>query len=267
MTTEADRIVSGLALTEYYAHNPAAAVLILLHSMTFSRGTWTDAGRILGRRFRCLAIDLPGHGESARADRFMTIPDMADSVAELMHGEGVESAVIVGNSMGAAIGIALANQHPALVSDLVLVGAAVWEAEPDRRAWLKSRAWLFDSRGCATTPGPEIVEQLFGAYDEHRYRQVLQDHRKAADAMETSIWALYSYDITQGLAGVRQRVLAVFGSNDPYLDSSTAAIRKHTARLDEATIAGGSHVLPVDKPVELAAIVTDWLSTPRKECK
>jgi pimeloyl-ACP methyl ester carboxylesterase len=262
MLTESDRILSGLATTEYRCNDPAAPVLVLLHSMTFSKATWAEACRTLAERFRCLAIDLPGHGDSVSVDRFTTIPDMANSIAGLIEGEAIESAVIVGNSMGGTVGVALANQHPALVSDLVLVGAAVWETEPDRRAWLKSRAGFFDSDGSIVEPGPEIVAELFGTFDEDRYRLMLSDRRSAADSLESSLWALYSYDISLGLAGVRQPVLAVFGSNDPYRVSSTAVIRNHVARLNEVTIDGGSHVLPIDKPVELAAAIAHWLDVP-----
>lgn len=261
MTAEFDRVVSGLALTEYSNEDASAPTLVLLHSMTFSRRTWVDAARLLAERFRCVAIDLPGHGGSTRTDRFVTVPAMADAVAAVLRSEGIDQAAIVGNSMGATVGVAMANQHPDLVSDLVLVGAAAWESEVARRTWLQSRAGsLFDSEGRTSRPGPEIVEQLFGTFDDDRYRLILADHHDAADAIETSMWALYSYDVARGLSDLQQRVLAVYGSEDPYLSTSSAVIRKHTERLDEAVIEGGSHVLPVDKPVELAARVTDWLT-------
>lgn len=254
-----DRMLAGLAVTDVPGTNTTAPTLVFLHSMTFSRRTWTGACAILGGRYRCLAVDLPGHGDSPRTTPFRTIPDIAEEIAEVLLGEDLQRVVVVGNSMGASVGVALAHQHPDLVAGVGLVGAAVWDGEPERRAWLQARAGaFFDAGGGVREPGPEIVEQLFGSPDEQRYRQILEDHRASADVLETCLWALYSYDVARGLASLGVPVLSVFGSRDPYREASTAVIRKYIAPLEEVVVPGGSHVLPMDKPVELAAAIDDW---------
>jgi pimeloyl-ACP methyl ester carboxylesterase len=55
-------------------------------------------------------------------------------------------------------------------------------------------------------------------------------------------------------------VLSVFGSRDPYRELSTPVIRKYAARLDELVVPDGSHLLPVDKPAELAAAIDGWVT-------
>lgn len=255
-----DRVLAGLAVSDVPGGDAATPTLVFLHSMTFSRRTWNGTCAILGGRHRCLTIDLPGHGDSPRTTRFRTIPDIAEQVAALLRGDEIERIFVIGNSMGGSVGVALAHQHPELVAGVGLVGAAVWDGEPERRAWLQARAGaLFDPTGGVREPGPEIVEQLFGAPDEHRYRQILEDHRASAEALETCLWALYAYDVAHGLAGLRVPVLSVFGSRDPYREASAPVIRKYAALLDEVVVPDGSHVLPVDKPVELASAVDGWV--------
>jgi pimeloyl-ACP methyl ester carboxylesterase len=256
-----DRMLAGLAVTDHPGRDDRAPALVFLHSMTFSRRTWSGVCGLLGGRYRCLAVDLPGHGDSPRASRYRTVPDIAEQVAELLDQDDVGRVVVVGNSMGGTVGVSLAEQRPDLVAGVGLVGAAVWDGEPERRGWLHTRAAAFFAPdGGVREPGPELVEQLFGAPDQQRYLMLLEDHRASADALETCLWALYAYDVAHGLAGLRMPLLSVFGSRDPYRELSTPVIRKYAARLDELVVPDGSHLLPVDKPAELAAAIDGWVT-------
>ena len=267
MSAGTDRMIGRIAVTDY--RGPGASpepVLVFLHGLAFSRRTWVGACNDLSESFPCLALDVPGHGGSPRSERFLTIPDMADEVATALRADDLSDVVLVGNSMGATVAVALADQHPDLVAKLVLVGPAVWAGEADRRAWLHSRSGLFfEPDKTLKRPAPEFVTQLFGAFDEDRHQLILAEQRDAAASIESAVWALYSYDIAYGLSVVDQPMLAVFGGNDPYLNLSMPVIRKQVGRLDEAVVDGGSHVLPIDKPAELAACIRDWVATELSE--
>ncbi len=68
-----------------------------------------------------LFIDLPGFGESTfTIDHPATIDRYADDIADLLHALRIPSTITFGHSMGANIGIALANRHPSLVDQLIL---------------------------------------------------------------------------------------------------------------------------------------------------
>ena len=72
-------------------------------------------------RFRMLLPDFLGFGFSERPLEYgYTMDDHADGVAELLRHLHVESAHVVGHSMGGSVAIALAMRHPDLVSSLVV---------------------------------------------------------------------------------------------------------------------------------------------------
>jgi len=73
--------------------------------------------------FRCIAIDLPGSGESDKPPGPYSTESYADLVAAFLGAIGVESAHVAGVSLGAAVGMHLAARHPSRVRSLSLHSA------------------------------------------------------------------------------------------------------------------------------------------------
>lgn len=70
-----------------------------------------------------IAVEPQGHGRTADIDREMTYELMADDHAGLLRELGIESADVIGYSMGGATALQLAIRHPSLVRKLVLISA------------------------------------------------------------------------------------------------------------------------------------------------
>lgn len=100
--------------------------LVLLHGFTGSAASWGRFGELLGRSFRCVAIDIVGHGHSdAPADvaDYRMEQVSADLLAAARHA-GVAQAPWLGYSMGGRAALALACLVPRVVSALVTIGAS-----------------------------------------------------------------------------------------------------------------------------------------------
>jgi pimeloyl-ACP methyl ester carboxylesterase len=79
--------------------------------------------------FRCIAIDLPGSGESDKPPGPYSTDGYADQVAAFLGAIGVERAHVAGVSLGAAVGIHLAARHPGRVRSLSLHSG--WDTSDD----------------------------------------------------------------------------------------------------------------------------------------
>ncbi len=79
--------------------------------------------------FSCIAIDLPGSGESDKPAGPYSTEGHADQVAAFLGAIGIERAHVAGVSLGAAVGIHLAARHPGRVRSLSLHSA--WHASDD----------------------------------------------------------------------------------------------------------------------------------------
>jgi pimeloyl-ACP methyl ester carboxylesterase len=97
---------TGLAYEERGAGFP----VVFIHGLTFSRATWGPVLDRLAGRFRCVAVDLPGHGRSAGLPQSME--EVGHQVYGLVSGLGIERPVMVGHSWGGALASMYAAYFP-----------------------------------------------------------------------------------------------------------------------------------------------------------
>ena len=107
----------------HYNEAGSGAPLVLLHSGGMAGKEWQPQMPVLGKRFRTIAPDLPGHGDSPMVADTLTIGDMGRSVIELLDELGIEQAHLVGSSMGGAVSLWLTVKYPKRVKKLTLYRA------------------------------------------------------------------------------------------------------------------------------------------------
>lgn len=94
--------------------------VILIHGAGGSHLSWHPYIRRLNGE-TVHALDLPGHGQSEGEGR-QSIEEYAEDVVRFMDAENIQTAVLAGISMGSAIALTLALDHPNRVAALVLIG-------------------------------------------------------------------------------------------------------------------------------------------------
>ena len=109
--------------TDSAAAGPEEPV-IFIHGLSGCWQNWLEQIPHFAHDRRVIAVDLPGFGQSEMPAEEISISGYADAVEALMSELDVETAQIVGNSMGGFIGAELAIQYPQRVERLVLVAAA-----------------------------------------------------------------------------------------------------------------------------------------------
>ena len=99
--------------------------ILLVHGLMSDGSTWSrPAAGLAEAGYRVIVPDLLGHGSSDKpADGGYHLPYFAASLHSLLTELGVRSVTVVGHSLGGAIAMQLAHDHPELVHRLVLVSA------------------------------------------------------------------------------------------------------------------------------------------------
>lgn len=100
------------------------APIVLIHCYLCDLQWWDELAPLLAENHRVIRIDLLGFGGSEKPSSGYGIPDQAALVAGTLNELEVQGAVVVGQSMGAAVAVALAEQSSQLVDRVVAMNQA-----------------------------------------------------------------------------------------------------------------------------------------------
>ena len=103
--------------------------LLLIPYTSADHACWAFQLPAYTEHFSCIAIDLPGSGESDKPPGPYSTDGHADQVAAFLGAIGIERAHVAGMSFGAAVGMHLAARHPGRVRSLSLHSG--WHASDD----------------------------------------------------------------------------------------------------------------------------------------
>ena len=117
-------LADGRQINVLIAGPSTAPTIVFLHGLGGSQATWQLVLGELADCYRLVAIDLPGHGRSSAGDADYSVTGHAAAVAEAMTSMGRKGSVLVGHSLGGAVGLTIALDHPGLVASLVLINSA-----------------------------------------------------------------------------------------------------------------------------------------------
>jgi pimeloyl-ACP methyl ester carboxylesterase len=226
--------------------------------------------RDMGRSSRTHAAHVPEPGALAKAwthlhplrwlgdyaaRQFYTLRDMADDAAGLLAGLGIDSAHIVGISMGGMIAQLLAIHHPARVRTLTSISSTTGDprlprpdqsvatqlltpAPRDRRGFAKHAVALW--RTLRATDDP--VEDAF------EYRRALRMHDRglSAEGVRRQLMAIFQAGSRKdALARVKAPTLVIHGEQDPLITvEGGRATAEAVPGAKLLLLAGVGHALP-----------------------
>jgi len=178
--------------------------LVLLHGGFGSVEMFGPNIQPLAAGNRVIGVDLQSHGRSPAADRPMKFEAMADDIAALIKSLGLEHAAIMGFSLGGAVGLRTAIQHPDLVERLVLVSTV-----------FKRQGWYPEMTAGMDAMGPETAEFLKQSPMYADYQQIapnVEDWpilvKQLSDALKVD------YDWSAEISGLKMPVMIVIGDAD-----------------------------------------------------
>jgi pimeloyl-ACP methyl ester carboxylesterase len=176
--------IDGVKL--HYLTAGHGASLILLHGYAETSRMWRPIIPLMAERFRVIAPDLPGIGDSAIPASGLDMKTSAIRVHDLVRSLGVEKARVVGHDIGLMVAYAYAAQFPAetdklVVMDAFLPGVAGWEA-----IYNNPGIWHFRFNG----PTPEaLVRGRERIYFEHFWNNFAADKTRSIPEADRKAYA------------------------------------------------------------------------------
>lgn len=96
-------------------------IILLLHDVDANIGYCEPLAKQLGKSFRCLALDLPGHGLSAKTNMAGGLQQWVDCIGQFLDDLNVWSVTIISQGVGANLATLFAYQNPTRVDQLVII--------------------------------------------------------------------------------------------------------------------------------------------------
>ncbi len=244
----------------------AGPPVVFLHGVGGTHTAWGPQLRGLRDRFRCIAWDMPGYGDSALVEP-LTFEAIADRLIGLLDRLDIDRADLVGLSYGGMHALHTALRHPRRVNRMVLADTSpkfgINGTTPEE--WIAARMDLLD-RGLTPSDAAEgiidgitasplagqIRDEIIGAFG-----------RIPVDGFRASVHCLPTHDVLDRLGEITHPTRIIVGELD---EETPAAYARMLADgipgSDLHIIDGAGHLTPSEAPDRFNDLVAEFLTTP-----
>jgi uncharacterized protein (TIGR02246 family) len=235
--------------------------LVFLHYYGGSSRTWDVVASALSDRYRIVATDHRGWGDSeAPADGY-TIADMATDAQGVIEALGLRRYVLVGHSMGGKVAQMIASRRPSGLEGLVLVAPSPPSAMP-----------LSDEQRATLTGAYQTRESVEFVIDHvltakplapAQREQVIEDSLRGAPQAKAG-WPNVAMreDITAATASIDAPTIVISGELDQ-VDHVATLEAELLPRIPHAAmhiLPGVGHLSPLEAPTDLARLIARFVA-------
>lgn len=251
--------VSGLRM--YYEKSGMGPMpVLLIHGNVASSHWWQKVMALLpNERFTAYAPDLRGFGQTDKPGKGQDIPTYAEDLAGFLRVMGVESALVVGHSLGGSIAMRLTLEYPSLVRGLVLVDSGPAEGlitPPQNYPLLEAMKTNRELMRMA------LIGVAPTAAQDDFFARLVDDAMLAAPVAADNARSLEQVIFTPRLGEISVPTLVVWGDKDALvpLDATerTAAGIKNSRLV---ILDGVGHSAPIEAPERLVEVIVELAQT------
>jgi pimeloyl-ACP methyl ester carboxylesterase len=241
--------------------------VLFLHAFPLNRQMWQEElTALLGdERYRLIALDWRGFGESDITAPVSTMEMFADDVAGLMDLLGIQKGVLCGLSMGGYAAFAFLRKYPQRASGLILADTRPGADSPEAQANRENVAVIAETQGTAAIADLQ-VPRLLSEYTrqhhpevENRVRQMIAAATSPGIAAASRGMAQRA-DSTELLAGITCPTLVIVGEQDTLTPPGMA--QEYASQIPGAqyvVIAHAGHLSNLEQPGAFLQVVRGFL--------
>ncbi|MCC5574074.1 alpha/beta fold hydrolase [Microtetraspora sp. AC03309] len=239
--------------------------LVLLHAFPLSSAMWLAQREGLAPACQVITPDMRGFGGSPLGDDAPSLDVMADDVARLLDREGVERAVVGGQSMGGYVTLAFCRRHPDRLLGVVLADTKA-AADPEPARHNRERIAEAVLRDGSAILVEEVLPPQLGATTKRsrpmvtgRVRGLVQSAPPAAVAWAQRAMAARP-DSFDTLRGLKVPALVIVGDEDelsPPSEAEAMAGAVPDSRL--VVIEAAGHLSAMEQPEAFNRAVADFV--------
>ncbi|WP_080241014.1 alpha/beta fold hydrolase [Spirosoma rigui] len=241
--------------------------IVILHGLFGSSDNWLTINKtIAARGYRVFAVDQRNHGQSPRADDH-DYTSMASDLREFLIDQQLDSAVLVGHSMGGKTVMQYAMDFPNTFDKLVVVDIAP-RFYPIHHADIIRGLKAIDLMGITSRNEADAILSQYEPLVPVRQFLLKNLYRNEQGHFD---WRLNLPVIERELHGIGDELtnprlvtaptLFIRGSESPYIvDEDIPTIKRIFPNAQVATIEGAGHWIQAEKPAEFVDILMNFIA-------
>ena len=249
----------------HFEESGSGDVLLFLHGLGSCSQDWPLQMPVFCSRFRVIAPDLHGHGQTDKPRKRVSIAQMTADVACLLDELGVKRTHIVGLSMGGCVAQQLALDNPARVRSLTLVNtfARFDPGAPDNAIPLVARMGVLGLLGLPAQ-ARFVAARMFPKPEQAQLR-ALAVERIASNDLATYIRLLLTlgaFDVTHRLREIACPTLVIAGNRDTTVPlRAKKFLAEHIPSARFELVADSGHATPIDQPEMFNRLVMNFVES------
>lgn len=250
-------------LDVYYNDNGTqggAGTIIFVHGNWATSSWWKPVlENPLAKPWRAIAYDVRGRGRTTGPDSDYSISSLAADLGTFIAALGLESPHLVGHSLGSAIVMQYALDHPMQVRSLTVAGPAWVDGMPNPPETLEAQRKLRDDAAAFF----DAMSWLCPCMPVGRFwvRLLIEGHAQRWEATKANVDALANWNPGKRLRGIHCPKLVIGGENDPLVNAVIVA--KAAAALDALRVMmpGVDHGMIIEAPDRFLSDLTEFIRT------
>ena len=250
---------------------PGATPILMIQGLGASKNAWNLQRIAMATRFRSISLDNRGAGRSDKPTQPFTLEQMADDAIAVLDATGVETAHVVGASMGGVISQIIAVKYPHRVRSLTLVCTAC-RNHPWRQELLQSWAHTAEEKGMIEVGkeaaqwvmSPRSFRRLVPAFTWMGPLAALRPRHSFVSQIQAILDT--REDLVDELSSITAPTMVIVGNQDiltPRGDSEEIAERIPDAEL--VVISGAAHGLMMEHSTTFNKILIEFLQRTEAE--
>jgi pimeloyl-ACP methyl ester carboxylesterase len=259
---KASAVLSNGQTIAYIDAGPRQApAVVLIHGYTDSARDWLPVEPLLETRFRLIMVDLRGHGASGKPECCYTRFDFAYDIELLLSSLHIETADVVGHSLGSIVAQTFAEVWPGRTRRLVLISST--GTSFGTQGWLTDVQRLNDP----IDPDSQFMRDWWNQSMTINPEAFSSHQRRDAAAIPARLWraiadqSLVGVDLQPMLRRVRVPTLLIWGARDTMVSvEGREALRTGIAGSKVKIFGSLGHDLFWEDPSGVTAAITDFLA-------
>jgi len=247
----------------YYERTGAGPPLLLIHGLGSSGDDWAFQRDVFGRTHTLILADLRGSGRSSKPHGPYSISGFAVDLWALLDALGIETAALLGFSLGGAVAIEMALMRPARVRRLIVCNTLASYRIDTWRKWIEAHLQLALVRALGLRRAARLIARRMFPHDDQapkRQRVVDVVGANPRRAYLDTVQALIGWSAIERLAVLRMPTLIIAAEHDYTPLEDKRAELAHFPQAELVVIAGSRHGTPFDAIEAFNTAVLEFLA-------